>query len=385
MKIYIDISDMLMANFISGIQRVVREVITGMWNRNTYDMVFLVYERKDGLFREVNKKRLFEQIKGKQINRKTCIGKKKIRAEEIERGSVLLEIDGVWHSTKNRAFLYPVLSEQGVKIINWIYDVIPITDPVYSHESTVMNYLVYFGAVLKYSSLIIANAQATVEHIKRIAGELQLAVPESTVIPLGADFGGAKKKENTDAVNIQAETKKAIGAGRYILMVGTIEPRKNHAYLLDALDAGLAVNVVFAGRQGWNVEKLVDRMKSHPKKEKQFFWINNASDADIDELYRNAYYVVFPTKNEGYGLPVVEAIQRGVPVIGSDIPVVREVGKEYISYVDNTRPEELVDLIKNAMDNEEKYAEAREKLKDYVAYRWDDCVNALCEKLEAVC
>ncbi|MBP3297819.1 MAG: glycosyltransferase, partial [Lachnospiraceae bacterium] len=97
------------------------------------------------------------------------------------------------------------------------------------------------------------------------------------------------------------------------------------------------------------------------------------------------YYVVFPTKNEGYGLPVVEAIQRGVPVIGSDIPVVREVGKEYISYVDNTRPEELVDLIKNAMDNEEKYAEAREKLKDYVAYRWDDCVNALCEKLEAVC
>ena len=99
MKIYIDISDMLMANFISGIQRVVREVIIGMNDLNAYDMMLLVYEKKDGYFREVNKNRLFEQIREPQINRKKCISKNIIRVEDMERDSLLLEIDGVWHST----------------------------------------------------------------------------------------------------------------------------------------------------------------------------------------------------------------------------------------------------------------------------------------------
>ena len=71
---------------------------------------------------------------------------------------IFFDIDGVWHSTIIRSLLYPKLSEKNVRIMNLIYDIIPVTHPMYCHESTVMSFLVYIGAVLQYSDTIIVNA-----------------------------------------------------------------------------------------------------------------------------------------------------------------------------------------------------------------------------------
>lgn len=373
MKIYIDISNLLTTTFITGIQRVVREVIVRMNNNDSYELKFLVYDEANEKFLNINRDGFLAQLNEGNLDKKKCV-ESVFQIGDIEPNSIWFDIDGVWHSTKKRAYLYPDLTMKGIKIINMIYDVIPITGPSYCHENTVMSFIVYFGAVLKYSSLIIVNAQATKEHIKAIATELNIKMPECEVIPLGADFGTAKKKTDKDEQSaIGTETRKAIDSGKYILMVGTLEPRKNHGYVLDALDKGLAVNVVFAGRQGWNVDDLVERIKSHPQLGNKLFWINNASDKDIDELYKNAYYVVFPTKDEGFGLPVIESVMRGVPVIASNIPVVKEVGEDYVSYISISEPEQLVRYIRATLIDETRYLEDLNRIENYVGFTWEDC------------
>jgi glycosyltransferase involved in cell wall biosynthesis len=113
---------------------------------------------------------------------------------------------------------------------------------------------------------------------------------------------------------------------RYVLMVGTLEPRKGHDLLLRAFaDARLAdLGVVFAGPTGGRDGALkaaaaelgvLDRLEI----------LGPVDDARLAGLYRDATMLCMPSLGEGFGLPVLEAMAAGIPVIASDLPVIREV------------------------------------------------------------
>jgi glycosyltransferase involved in cell wall biosynthesis len=125
--------------------------------------------------------------------------------------------------------------------------------------------------------------------------------------------------------------------GPYALMVGTIEPRKNHALALDAFeqlwqqDSDLLL--VVAGKAGWLVDELLKRFRSHTFCNKKLFFFERISDGEMEFLYRNAAALLFPSKGEGFGLPLVEAAQYGTPIICSDIPVFHEIAGTHATYV----------------------------------------------------
>jgi len=122
------------------------------------------------------------------------------------------------------------------------------------------------------------------------------------------------------------------------LVVGSLEPRKNHAFILDAFEQlwgeGDDINLVIVGGHGWKSEKLLDRIKSHPEFGVRLFLINNASDRDLAALYDKSDALIIASLAEGFGLPIVEAFQRGTKVICSDIPVFREVAGDHAVYFD---------------------------------------------------
>ncbi len=107
---------------------------------------------------------------------------------------------------------------------------------------------------------------------------------------------------------------------RFLLTVGTVEPRKNHALLLqtfdrlEAKDAGL----VIVGRKGWMADDVLAALTSHPAFGKRLFWYEALDDAALVALYRHAHASVLPSQYEGYGLPVVEALSEGCATIVSD-------------------------------------------------------------------
>lgn len=120
------------------------------------------------------------------------------------------------------------------------------------------------------------------------------------------------------------------------LMVGTLEPRKGHSQVLDAFEelwkAGERVNLVIIGKQGWMVESLIDRLRTHPQRSGQLFWLEGASDEALEAIYDVSTCLIAGSRGEGFGLPLIEAAQHRLPIIARDIPVFREVAGEHAHY-----------------------------------------------------
>ena len=118
------------------------------------------------------------------------------------------------------------------------------------------------------------------------------------------------------------------GADRYVLSLGTIEPRKDHALLVRAFDRAAAsdaeLRLVVAGPDGWGVERYDAAVAAarHRDRITRLGWVDDATRAD---LLAGAAVVAFPSVYEGFGLPPLEALLAGVPVVGTAIPSLLEV------------------------------------------------------------
>ncbi len=130
---------------------------------------------------------------------------------------------------------------------------------------------------------------------------------------------------------------------RYALFVGTLEPRKNLETLLAAwrlLRRRLPdpPDLVVCGRSGWKDEAL-RRAVAAGRSEGWLHQPGYATNEELAALFRGALLLAFPSLYEGFGLPVVEALAAGTPVVASDLPVLREVAGDAALYVAAGDPE----------------------------------------------
>lgn len=157
-------------------------------------------------------------------------------------------------------------------------------------------------------------------------------------VPLGADLIA-----QTDIPPKQGK----VGSHVSFLTVGTLEPRKGHAMVIDALEIlwsqGHLISYVIAGREGWQgvspeerqyIAELVTRIRNHPELGKRLFWHSDCSDADLATHYQTADCVIVPSYAEGFGLPLIEASFYHTPLLVRDIPVFREIANDSATFFD---------------------------------------------------
>jgi glycosyltransferase involved in cell wall biosynthesis len=122
----------------------------------------------------------------------------------------------------------------------------------------------------------------------------------------------------------------------YVLTVGTLEPRKDLLTILRAFDRlqreGIQHDLVVVGGRGWRDDKLVRALEERAVS-KRVRWLGYVSEPDLVALYSGADLFVLASTLEGFGLPVLEAMACGTPVIASDVPALREVGGEVARFV----------------------------------------------------
>ncbi len=144
---------------------------------------------------------------------------------------------------------------------------------------------------------------------------------------------------------------------RYVLHVGTLEPRKNLPTLLAAWrllrerDASLAPPLVLCGRLGWKSEGL-EREIAEGREEGWLVHYGYLPSAQVAALYRGALLVALPSIYEGFGLPAVEAMGAGAPLVCSDIPVLREVAGDAAVFVSPEQPRAWADALGSILRDE---------------------------------
>lgn len=297
-------------------------------------------------------------------------------------GDQLVLLDSSWHSG-----FFPLaerLKRDGVGIISVVYDLIPLTHPQFCDAGLVKVFNHWFDWIARtadgYMAISTTIRDQVREELVRRIGEQQAQERWFDYFHLGSELDLVDPNIKVDQ-DLQRMLEKPEPV---FLMVSTIEPRKNHAYLLDAFErawaSGSQARLCIVGKIGWKCEALIERIERHPQLNKRLFMFNSLSDQSLEHAYQHATALVFPSYVEGFGLPLVEAMQRGLPAMGSDIAVFREIGGDFMVYFDLDDPQSLADLV-TGMEHSGIFPAAR-PLDQWQWLSWRQASEQLVERIE---
>ena len=170
---------------------------------------------------------------------------------------------------------------------------------------------------------------------------------------------------------------------RYLVMLGTIEPRKNHLTALAALEvAGVGVHtpLVIVGRPGWGHETAMAKIAELAAKG-MVIHLDNVADPDIPMILAGAQGMVYPSWTEGFGLPVVEALATGIPVVTSNDAALREAGGAFAEYVDPEDVDALASILQSFAETDNDPVAAAARIEWTRQFSWDFSTSMVYDAL----
>ncbi|MEM9433467.1 MAG: glycosyltransferase family 1 protein [Pseudomonadota bacterium] len=215
--------------------------------------------------------------------------------------------------------IFGSLKASGLGIVAMIHDVIPLTHPHFQASHSVERFRQKLNVITNAADLIIANSAET----ETILCQKANRVPECVVAHLGLP-----ETDKTTATFTQDKP--------YFVTVGTIEPRKNHRFLMkvwDALGADAELHII--GQRGWNNADVFADLDALGATDS----VKELGPLRDDELWprlKGAQALLFPSFAEGFGFPGLEAAALGVPVICGDLAIHREVLGRYPVYAETS-------------------------------------------------
>lgn len=269
---------------------------------------------------------------------------------ELRPGDVFFGLDLYLSGVAQNEALLQSMRDRGVEIYFVVYDLLPVLRPEVFPFGTEHGFADFLRTVHRVSDGVLCISRAVADEFAAWteAQGLRRSMPlQLGWFHLGADIGASAP--STGLPPEAAQVLEALRQRPSFLMVGTVEPRKGHAQSLAAFDLlwerGVDVNLVVVGKQGWMMEQVAERMASHPEKAKRLFWLAGISDEMLLKLYGESAALLASSEGEGFGLPLIEAAQYGIPIIARDLPVFREVAGEHAFYFDGLAAQDLAQAI----------------------------------------
>jgi glycosyltransferase involved in cell wall biosynthesis len=248
-----------------------------------------------------------------------------------------------------------------------VHDLIPVTHPEYCRPGEAQRHAHRMRNMLASAVGIIGNSQATLDILREFAASESLDVPAEVAAPLGTDL-----RCSSTSVSKRPDRPTFI-------MLGTVEGRKNHLMLLQvwarlARTYGAnAPRLLVIGQRGWECERVFDLLDRSEILRGAVVEISHCTDAELNSHLATATALLLPSLAEGYGLPLVEALGAGTPVIASDLPVFREIGQgvpDFLDPLDGAAWERTI-LAYAAEDSTPREAQIG-RLSSYRAPTWND-------------
>ncbi len=236
--------------------------------------------------------------------------------------------------------------QRGMRTVFTVYDLLPLQHPEWFKPDMPSAFHGWLSLICRLTDAFACISRAVADDMLKWLEEFSALAPRAFDIgyfQLGSDIESSWASQGLSPDNKQLMA--TLKGREVLLMVGTVEPRKGHGQALAAIEslwaAGEKINLVICGRQGWMVDSLAGRLRSHPELGRRLFWLEQASDEVLQQLYSTASALLMASEGEGFGLPLVEAAHHALPIISRDVPVFREVAGENAFYFSGNDPTKL--------------------------------------------
>lgn len=270
---------------------------------------------------------------------------------------------------------------KGIKHVMVVHDLIPRLFPQYLDNLRKKTYQNLVENAIKKVDRIMAVSHRTE---KDLIKQLQIDPKKITVSYIDVDEIYKKRVEQVDCQKILKKYKLEAG---YLYAGGGLEVRKNiesvicaYKLLLDESDAGTKIpKLVIFGKLLPQLAPLVTDVEKLVKDlglEKQVVLLDQTLQSDSPALYAGALLFVYPSLYEGFGLPVLEAMNQGVPVVTSKTSSLPEVGSDSVLYCDPSDVDDIKMVLKNVLASEHLRAALSMKGKERAAhFSWEKFVR----------
>ena len=257
-------------------------------------------------------------------------------------GDKLLLLDSSWHYAGMFEPIIVDARQRGTEVSAVIYDLFPVQYPeFFASPAFVEMFVRWHDMVLAKADKVLCISRTVADAVAAYYGERHLKRRKPLRLyyfPMGADI-----RETGGPVRPQLAS--FLQRGRTFLMVGTIEPRKGHITALEAFGklqaAGGEAQLLILGKDGWNNDGFRSGLDKVQQSGQQVLWLQDATDAELQWAYRQAEALIAASRDEGFGLPLIEAAHFGTPILASDIPIFHEVAGEHADYFTVGSPDSL--------------------------------------------
>jgi glycosyltransferase involved in cell wall biosynthesis len=293
-------------------------------------------------------------------------------------GQPVIYINVSHHHLDRPGSIRRLKEKSGARFVPMVQDLIPIEFPEYVRPNQDEVHSRRIATVVSLADAIMVTTKATGDILApRLAASGR--TPPVVIAPLGWDMPA-----HSDPPRVTVPEP-------YFVCIGTIEARKNHLLMLQlwrrmANELGEAApHLVIVGRRGWENENVIDMLERCPSIREKVHEFSRLTDSEVRALIEGARALLMPSFSEGFGLPIIEALALGVPVLCSDIPPFVEIGggvPEFFDPLDG--PAWHAALVDYAEANSSRRAAQIVRLVNWAAPNWPEHFTKLSELLNSL-
>ncbi|WP_182040614.1 MULTISPECIES: glycosyltransferase family 4 protein [Bombella] len=331
-RIFVDVSVIIRDDAGTGIQRVVKEIanLLKLMDNSQWSVYFVCAFGK-------NPYRCVDWIGSEE--------RIVLPPFESKGGDIFLGLDYSLDTVRRHRKQLEEFRQSGGRLWFLIHDILPIRFPKWFSRRMVVRYKIWLDVIVSLSEGFFCNSEYTKSELRNLIEDRYGLCDRFrySVIDMGFSF---KKDESIlvprERVNFSFDE-------NYIIMVGTIEPRKGHLDIIEAYSSymrdfkrGNDFNLVLIGKKGWKVDNVISCLEKNELYNKKIFWFSDVKDGELDYFYRKCRGLIMASYDEGYGLPIVEALSYGKPVLARNIPVFRPHAKNGVVFFENVTDKTVI-------------------------------------------
>jgi len=371
-RVWVDVSTIYASHGnLTGITRTVAFVVRVFLEEN-YPFRFCKYDEISRRFIIVSKDELLRWFVENGLEIPSELEEKSKSRGEIavfKSGDILVELGANWNFKHYIETIYLIKKKSGINYISMVYDLIPCLMPHTFGPGFGSYFYKWFGNTLHCADLLMSISENTTADILNFCTDNNITPPPVSQIRLGDE--SFRSSSASDVAGNKSSRSS-------VLMVSTIENRKNHRLLYNLWRELIVENgkdfvpdLLLIGRQGWGTNDLVKSIKDDMIVAESIQILNEINDLELEALYDQCLFTIFPSLYEGWGLPVAESLARGKCCLASSASSLPEIVENLLPVL---HPHDFISWKKNVMhlieDNKFRGETEEEIKRQYAITTW---------------